>query len=53
MKPASARGAKPESLGNVQCRTCLNIFEIFGELPQSVECPRCGSENRYEWKAKP
>lgn len=44
---------KMVSLGNVQCSCCLNIFEVFGQLPQYVNCPRCGSGIDLEWKTQP
>lgn len=42
---------KPKDLGNTQCDNCLCIFPVKGELPQDVNCPRCGREMRLEWKA--
>lgn len=41
---------KKPNLGNTQCSVCLNIFPVYGELPQDVECPRCGTKMKLEWR---
>lgn len=41
-----------KNLGNTQCSVCLCIFPVKGELPQDVNCPRCGTAMHLEWKTE-